>query len=187
MCLSLLILALFDVVSAKIGFEAVLGAFAAGMVVGLASRGEGGKVFRDKIEAIFFGFLVPFFFVVSGINLDLGALLQSTRTMLLVPMFLILFLVVRGAPLFLCRNDIAKYERLLFALFSATALPMVVAITVIGVRTGRMQTDIAAALVGAACCLFCCSRPSRVLCYPRALASRDYGASSGVSWKFGNR
>ena len=148
-CISLLLLASFDVLSVRIGLEAVLGAFAAGMVVGLASRGEANKLFREKMEAICFGFFVPFFFVVSGINLDLGALLKSTKTMLLVPTFLVLFLVVRGAPMFLCRKDLAKEERWPFALYSATALPMVVAITAIGIRTGRMQTDIAAALVGA--------------------------------------
>ena len=64
-------------------------------------------------------------------------------------MFLVLFLVVRGTPVFLYRNDIAKYERLPFVLYSATTLPMVVAIAEIGVRSGRMHTDIAAALVGA--------------------------------------
>lgn len=69
--------------------------------------------------------------------------------MLLVPVFLALFLVVRGTPALLYRNDIAKDERLPFALYSATALPMVVAITEIGVQTGRMGSDIAAGLVGA--------------------------------------
>jgi hypothetical protein len=49
--------------------------------------------------------------------------------MLLVPLFLALFLVVRGTPVFLYRNDIAKGQRLSFALYAATALPMVVAIT----------------------------------------------------------
>lgn len=37
-----------------------------------------------------------------------------------------------------------------FALYSGTALPLVVAITKVGLATGRMRTDSAAALVGAA-------------------------------------
>jgi Kef-type K+ transport system membrane component KefB len=148
-CLSLLLVASFVSLSTAIGFEAVLGAFASGMVVGLASRGEQGKVFRHKMEAICFGFLVPFFFVASGISLDLGSLLHSPKTMLLAPMFLILFLVVRGAPVILYRNDLPGYEQLPFALYSATALPMVVAITDIGVRSGIMPAHMAAAVVGA--------------------------------------
>jgi Kef-type K+ transport system membrane component KefB len=148
-CVSLLVLASFYVLSGSIGFETVLGAFAAGMVVSLASQGEPGKVFRLKIEAVCFGFLVPFFFVLSGINLDLRALLHGPKTLLMLPIFLALFLVVRGTPVFLYQKDLAKEERWPFALYSATALPMVVAITAIGIHTGRMRSDVAAALVGA--------------------------------------
>jgi Kef-type K+ transport system membrane component KefB len=148
--LSLLLMAAFSVASKGIGFERVLGAFAAGMVVGLASREEAGKVFREKMEAVCFGFFVPFFFVSSAIGLDLAALLHTATTMLLVLTFLTLFLVVRGAPAFLYRNDLAKGERWPFALYSATTLPLVVAITSIGVRGGSMQPDVAAGLVGAA-------------------------------------
>ena len=146
---SMLLIALLFVLSETFGLDAVLGAFAAGIIVGLATRGENGKPLRHKIDAVCFGFLVPFFFVTSGMKFDVGALLHSTKTMLLVPGFLILLLVVRGSPVFLYRKDLTKYERLPFALYSATTLSMVVAITEIGVRSGRMRSDIAAALVGA--------------------------------------
>jgi Kef-type K+ transport system membrane component KefB len=147
---SILLIAVLFVLSETFGLDAVLGAFAAGMIMGLATRGEGGKPLRQKIDAVGFGFLMPFFFVTSGMKFDLGGLLESTKSLLLVPLFLILFLIVRGVPVFLYRSDITKRDLLPFALYSATALPMVVAITDIGVRTGRMQTDIAAGLVGAA-------------------------------------
>jgi Kef-type K+ transport system membrane component KefB len=113
------------------------------------SRGEADKLFREKMEPVCCGFMVPFFFVTSGVNLDLAALLQSKMAMLLVPLFLILFLLVRGGPVLLYRNNIPREERLPFALYSATALSMVVAIANIEVRTGQLQTGIAAALEGA--------------------------------------
>jgi Kef-type K+ transport system membrane component KefB len=147
--LSLLLLASFVVLSEKLGFELIPGAFAAGMVVGLASRGEAGKPLRRKVEAVCFGFLVPFFFVTSGIKFDLTTLLHSAQAMLLLPALLILLFIVRGVPLFLYRHDLAKGQRLPFALYSATALPLLVAISAIGVQTGRMRSEIAAALVGA--------------------------------------
>ena len=78
----------------------------------------------------------------------MGALVQSPKTMLLMPMFLILLLVVRGVPVLLYRKDLSRGEQWPFALYSATALPLVVAITDIGVTTGRLQPEIAAALVG---------------------------------------
>ena len=66
--LSLLLLSGFVVLSEAFGFELIPGAFAARMVVGLATRGENGRILRTKIEAVCFGFLVPFFFVNSGVK-----------------------------------------------------------------------------------------------------------------------
>jgi Kef-type K+ transport system membrane component KefB len=148
--LSLLVLAGFVVLSDKFGFEAVPGAFAAGMVVGLATRGKEGKPLRAKVEAVCFGFLVPFFYVVTGIKFDLPALAQSRTTLLLLPTFLVLLFLVRGAPVVFYRTALNGTDRLRFALLSATGLPLVVAIAELGVRTGRMTSDLAAALVGAA-------------------------------------
>jgi hypothetical protein len=65
------------------------------------------------------------------------------------PIFLVLIFVIRGAPVILYRKDLTKNERLPFALYSASTLPLILALTEIGIRTGRMDPDIAAALVGA--------------------------------------
>ena len=120
------------------------------MVVRLASEGEKGEVLREKLEAIGYGFLVPLFFVVSGIKFNLGSLLESSGALLRVPFFLALFLLIRGSPsLLFYRKDLTKNERLPFILYISTALPLVVAITDIGVATGRMRSANAAAPVGA--------------------------------------
>jgi len=134
----------------EFGLDLILGAFAAGMVVRLASQGEKGEVLREKLEAIGYGFLVPLFFVVSGIKFNLAALLESSEALLRVPFFLALFLLLRGSPsLWFYRKDLSRGERLPFILYVSTALPLVVAITDIGVATGRMRSENAAALVGA--------------------------------------
>jgi hypothetical protein len=58
--------------------------------------------------------------------------------------------VVRGLPaLVLYRTALPKAERVPFALFSATGLPLIVVITDLGVSLGRMRPENAAALVGA--------------------------------------
>jgi Kef-type K+ transport system membrane component KefB len=145
----ILVWAFLTVLAQRLGLDMVLGAFASGMVVGLATRGEKGEPLRRKLDAIGFGFLIPMFFVTSGIRFDLGALLESARTLARLPVFLLSFLIVRGFPVLLYRRDLAKAEFLPLVLCSATALPLVVAITEIGVETGRMSTDNAAALVGA--------------------------------------
>lgn len=148
--LSMLLLAGFVVLSDEFGVESALGAFAAGFVVGLATVGEDGRVMREKIDAITFGFFVPFFFVTSGIRFDLEGLLHSVQAWLLVPVFLTLLFLVRGTPVLLYGKEIRPCDRMPFALYSSTALPMVVAITELAVQTGRLASDTAAALVGAA-------------------------------------
>lgn len=131
------------------GLEKVLGAFAAGMVVGIATRREEGRTMRIKIEAIMYGFLVPFFYVVSGMQYDLAALTSSSRAMLMLPLFLALLFAVRGVSVLVYGATLARGEKLPFALYSATALPILIALAEIGVGTGRMLPDVAAALVGA--------------------------------------
>ena len=134
----------------RFGLDMILGAFAAGMVVRLASAGARGEGLREKLEAIGFGFLVPLFFVVSGMKFDAATLFASSEALLRVPVFLALFLLLRGGPaLLLFRHDLARGEHLPFAFYVSTALPLIVAITEIGVATGRMRSDNGAALVGA--------------------------------------
>jgi len=149
--IALLILGGLVLIANVFGFEAVFGAFAAGMIVGLATRGPDGEPFRVKIDAVCFGWFAPFFYVGTGIAFDVGALARDVTTMLLLPAFLALFLLVRGLPVFLYRSDLAKPELLPFALSSSvTSLGLVVVITHVGLQTKHMNPDIAQALVGAA-------------------------------------
>ncbi|GAA4681963.1 cation:proton antiporter [Streptomyces chumphonensis] len=139
--------------SAAFGLDALLGAFAAGLLTRLvlaAVPGSSEEVL-GKVEAMGFGFLVPLFFVVTGIEFDLDALLSGGRALLLVPTFLLLFLVVRGLPvLWAAPRDLTVPERGALMLHASTCLPLVVAITTIGLDDDRIGTDEAAALVGAA-------------------------------------
>jgi Kef-type K+ transport system membrane component KefB len=120
------------------------------MITRAALRGREVTAFESQLTAVGFGFLIPFFFVASGLAFDLEAL-GSVRALAEVPMFLALFLVVRGAPaLLLYRRDLASRERLALGVFSATQLPLVVAIATVAVDGGHMRSSTAAALVGAA-------------------------------------
>ena len=135
----------------ELGLDLLLGGFAAGMITRAAVRGREVEALESKLTAVGFGFLVPFFFVTSGMNFDLDALTSSAGALLKLPLFLVLFLVVRGLPaLLLYRSVLDARERFALALFSATQLPLVVAITTIATQTGHMRSTTAAALVGAA-------------------------------------
>ena len=106
--ISVLMLAALFVLAEEFGFESIFGAFAAGMIIGLATRGEDGKTMREKMDAVSFGWFYPFFFVGTGVKFDITALGKDLTTMLLVPTFVILLLVIRGAPVWLYRNEITR-------------------------------------------------------------------------------
>jgi Kef-type K+ transport system membrane component KefB len=134
----------------KLGLDILLGGFVAGMITRLALRGHELQVFESKLTAVGFGFFVPFFFVTSGIEFDLAAL-GSVGALLKLALFFCLFLIVRGVPaLLLYRHRFSLRDRAALAFYSATELPLVVAITTIATESGHMRTSTAAGLVGAA-------------------------------------
>jgi Kef-type K+ transport system membrane component KefB len=136
-------------IARQFGLDSILGALAAGVLVALTSPGEKGEELRHKLEGIGFGVFVPIFFVVTGMRYDLPALTASSAALLQLPMFLVLFLVVRGLPALLVRADLNVPSRVALALISATQLPLVVAIAEIGLKSGQLEAATAAALVGA--------------------------------------
>jgi Kef-type K+ transport system membrane component KefB len=108
-------------------------------------------VLDSKLTAVAFGVFVPFFFVVSGMRVDIDALFASASGVLKLALFFVLFLVVRGTPaILLYRRALPlREDRMALALFTATQLPLVVAITTVAVDGGHMRTSTAAALVAA--------------------------------------
>jgi Kef-type K+ transport system membrane component KefB len=137
--------------ASTLGLDLLLGGFVAGMITRVALRGREVAVFDSKLTAVGYGLLIPFFFVTSGMAFDLDALTSSATAMLKVPMFVALFLIVRGIPaLALYRGVLALRDRFALAVYCATELPLVVAITTIAVDQGHMRPSTSAGLVGAA-------------------------------------
>ncbi|MFA9271263.1 MAG: cation:proton antiporter, partial [Baekduiaceae bacterium] len=137
--------------ASELGLDLLLGGFVAGIIVRLALKGREVPVFESKLTAVGYGFLIPFFFVTSGLNFDIAALVEDPVNLLKVVMFLALFLVVRGTPaMLLYRKVFDARDRMALAFFSATQLPLVVAITTIAVEQKEMRSSTSASLVGAA-------------------------------------
>jgi Kef-type K+ transport system membrane component KefB len=147
--LAWLLLILLLYVTSRFSLDVILGAFAAGLVVGLVTHGPEGEPLRARLDAIGFGIFVPIFFVTSGMSLDVDALFNSSSTVLRLPVFLALFLLIRGLPALLYRRLLPRSDLLPLGLLSATALPLIVAVTQIALRTDRITPANAAALVGA--------------------------------------
>jgi Kef-type K+ transport system membrane component KefB len=135
----------------QLGLDLLLGGFVAGMITRLALRGREVDVFDSKLTAVGYGFLIPFFFVVSGMAFNVDELFSDPVALLKLPLFVGLFLVIRGTPaLLLYRGVLRLRDRTALGIFCATELPLVVAITTLAQDAGEMRASTASALVGAA-------------------------------------
>jgi Kef-type K+ transport system membrane component KefB len=147
-----LLLALFVVLASRFGLEAILGAFLAGATLKLVDRDEAmtHAFFHRKLEAVGFGVFVPFFFVATGLGLDVGALFRSPSALARVPIFLGALLAVRALPALLYR-PLAERGRQLVAggLLQATSLSIPVVAGQIGVSLGLIRPTNYVALVAA--------------------------------------
>ena len=100
-----------------------------------------------KLDAVGYGFFIPVFFVTSGMSLDLHSIVEAPARLVV---FFVLFLAVRGLPaLLFYRHDLPMRGRVQMMLLTATALPLLVALAAIGLDSGTMLPENAAALVGA--------------------------------------
>ena len=147
----LLIIALVAVAQ-QLGLELLLGGFVAGIITRLSLKGREVEDFESKLIAVGYGFFIPFFFVVSGIRFDLDSLISSSSGMLKLPLFYVMLFAVRGIPaLLLYRGELPAFrDRAAFGFYTATQLPLVVAITSVATETHHMRSSTASALVGAA-------------------------------------
>jgi Kef-type K+ transport system membrane component KefB len=147
--LSIALIAALVLLANDVGFDFVLGAFAAGLIVGLALDNPEGAIVRMRLEGIGFGLLIPVYFVATGLTFDLDSLLTA-RGLGLAVLFLSLLLVVRGTPALLWLRELGPRGAGSVAFFGATALPLVVAIVDLGTGRGAIDADVGASLIGAA-------------------------------------
>jgi Kef-type K+ transport system membrane component KefB len=147
---AVLLLIGFVALAERFGLETILGAFMAGVILRILDRDTATHPhFRLKLDGIGFGFLIPVFFVSSGLQFDLSALRSSVSTMLRVPVFLVALLLVRGVPGLLYGRVLDKRHTIAAGLLQATSLSFVVAAVQIGISLGQITAATGAALIGA--------------------------------------
>ncbi|MFF0340710.1 cation:proton antiporter [Kribbella sp. NPDC004875] len=157
------LLLLLLVVASDFGLDVVLGAFVAGVVLRHWAPGNIQGLER-KLDTIGYGFFIPIFFVSSGMGLAVESIAKAPARLFL---FFFLLLIVRGLPtLLVYRNALPWARRFELVFIVSTALPVLVALTTIGLETGKMLPENAAALVGAGAL--------SVLVYPSLAVSVDH-------------
>ena len=137
--------------SAVFDLDIVLGAFAAGFVLRYIIP-EGDHELERKLEGIAYGFLIPVFFVTSGAKINLASVLDQPIALVV---FIVTLLLVRAVPIYFSLStdrrtrDISSHNRLTIALYCTTALPIIVAVTSVAVKSDALTQEFAGVLVAA--------------------------------------
>jgi Kef-type K+ transport system membrane component KefB len=141
----------FGVLAYRFGFASILGAFAAGLLVRVVdiARHSPHPQFRVKLEGIGFGFLVPIFFITTGVEFPLPALVANPAALATVPLFLAALLLARGLPALLYVRFAGHRRAEAAGLLQATTLTFVIVATRIGLTAGKISPAAAASLLTA--------------------------------------
>lgn len=148
---SMLLLLGATVAASDFRVDAILGAFLGGVVLSVVDRDldEQYGHFRIKLNAVGHGLLIPVFWVTTGLGFNVGALIESPSTLLRVPLFLLLLLLVRGLPSLVYRPLVGGRKVIAAGLLQATSLTFIAVVTVIGRQLDQLTEANASALLAA--------------------------------------
>jgi CPA2 family monovalent cation:H+ antiporter-2 len=136
----------FVVLSEVLGAEIILGAFLAGAIVSLLRTPEDDEL-PPQLEAIGFGFFIPIFFIMVGVEFNLTALLNSPESLLLVPLLLVAALVVKLLPALLFKKQYTWRETVAAGFLLSARLSLIIAASAIGLRLGIISEPMNAAII----------------------------------------
>jgi Kef-type K+ transport system membrane component KefB len=134
-------------VASQLGLETILAAFTVGLIRGMTSAKDERQ--EERLDAVTLGIFIPFFFVDSGLNFNVGALFASTSAFIRLPLFLLAIVIVRALPALLYRRRFVTRQTAAAGLLQATSLSFIVVATQIGLMLHIMYPATATALVGA--------------------------------------
>jgi Kef-type K+ transport system membrane component KefB/Trk K+ transport system NAD-binding subunit len=128
------------------GVEVILGAFLAGAIAGLISDPNDDDA-QEKLDAIGYGFFIPIFFIMVGVEFNLSALFESPQAMLLVPLLVVGAYAVKVIPALLFRLKVPWRETLAGGFLLASHLSLIIATAAIALSLGLITEAVNAAIV----------------------------------------
>lgn len=149
--LAMFLLATLIMCTALFDLDAVLGAFAAGLILRTLTPPAALHMITHRLEVVGFTFMIPLFFVVSGMSIDVSAVVAKPLGLLAV---VVGILLCRGVPVLLAehffdtRSGLAtRAQKVQLALYSAAGLPIIVAVTEVATSSGLLEKSTASLLV----------------------------------------
>lgn len=151
----------------QIGAESILGAFLAGAVMKLLQPNEDTQ---SKLSSMGYGFFIPIFFIVTGVNLNLRTLFSNQQALLLIPIFLVAFIVSKAIVYFVFKPRFGHRLAMAASVLTATTITLVLPILEVGKSLKLISATQAGAITLAAIitCLVCPTLFNKIIDSKRA-------------------
>jgi Kef-type K+ transport system membrane component KefB/Trk K+ transport system NAD-binding subunit len=140
------VMLIFVVLSETLGTEVILGAFLAGAVMALLRTPDDADL-AHKLEAIGFGFFIPIFFIMVGVDFNLASLSESPDALLLVPLLMLGAVITKFIPVLIFHLSFSWRETLAAATLLSARLSLIIAASAVGLRIGAISESVNAAIV----------------------------------------
>lgn len=130
--------------SKTLGVEIILGSFLAGALVSLLSPNP---VMVQKLDSFGYGFLIPIFFVMTGVKLDLWSLFSDSSILLLMPLLFIAFFVAKLVPALWIKRWYGWRTAFSIGLLVSAKLTLVIAAVKVGKDLKLISNHMASAII----------------------------------------
>ncbi|MBS4212125.1 monovalent cation:proton antiporter family protein [Neobacillus rhizophilus] len=130
--------------SETVGAENILGAFLAGVLVSLLAPNQ---ELVHKLDSFGYGFLIPIFFVMVGVELDIWTLFSEKKLLLLIPLLLIGLLLSKLIPVYLLKIWYDMKTVIASGFLLTSTLSLVIAAATIGERIGVISEQMKGTLI----------------------------------------
>jgi len=158
---------IFVALAEMLGTEVILGAFLAGAIVALLKRPED-EGLMHQLDAIGYGFFIPIFFIMVGVDFNLASLISSPRALLLVPALLLAAALVKILPSLIFKANFTWKKTLAAGTLLSSRLSLIIAASAIGLRIGVISESFNAAIILVAITTVVIAPPLFVKLVPRA-------------------
>nr|WGD76643.1 monovalent cation:proton antiporter family protein [Bacillus subtilis] len=130
--------------SESLGAENILGAFLAGVLVSLLSPN---KELVQRLDSFGYGFLIPIFFVMVGVKLDIWTLFQDKTILIMIPLLPLALLVSKIIPVMYLKKWYDNRTIFASGFLLTSTLSLVIAAATIGQRLHVISANMSGALI----------------------------------------
>ncbi|HSR70242.1 MAG TPA: cation:proton antiporter [Acidobacteriota bacterium] len=143
---SLALAVVFIALAQGLGVEVILGAFLAGAIVSLLSDEQGSDL-RPKLNALGYGFFIPIFFIMVGVDFDIHALMESPEGLAAVPIFIFIAFAVKMLAALVYRLRFTWREVIGIGSLTSARLSLIIAVAAVGVNLGALSEAMNSAII----------------------------------------